>query len=384
MKIPRSLEFLKNVTVKPFRQGDVWLWIATSCLIGVGVLMVFSTTAVTAQELFGSPLTMLWRHIFHICLGLGIFVVFLQIDTAKWDQWGKKLLLVSFVLLVLVMIPGLGQRAGGAQRWLGFGPIRIQPGEFIKVFVLVYFASYIGRYSKRMCYFVPGIVIPFAILGALGVLFLLQPDFGTIVVIAVVVIAQLFTASKLWHLATLGLSAIGLFSIAVMNSGYRMKRLKAFLDPFADPNASGYQLIQSLIAVGSGGFLGQGIGGSEQKLYYLPESHTDFIYAVTAEELGLVGAIAVLSLYLLIAYRGIKIAFHYADDAYRCALAVGCTCLIVLPALLNMGVVLGLLPTKGMVLPFVSYGGTAIISYLATMALLIRLSEETFMSGNRP
>ncbi|MCC6933894.1 MAG: putative lipid II flippase FtsW [Deltaproteobacteria bacterium] len=366
----------EKINFIPLRQGDVWLWIATFCLLGLGILMVFSTTAVISQENYGNSLAMLWRHLFHIGLGLILAFIILQIETVQLDTWGRKLLMVSVVLLVLVAIPSIGQTAGGARRWLGFGPVRIQPGEFIKLFVLIYFAGYIGRYSRKMCFFIPGIMIPFAILGLLGGLFLWQPDFGTVVVITLVVLAQLFTASNLWHLVTLGISVAGLFAVAVATSGYRMRRFKAFLDPFADPNASGYQLIQSLIAVGSGGFVGTGIGGSTQKLYYLPASHTDFIYAVIGEELGLVGAVVILSLFVLIAYRGVKIAFHFADDAYRCALAIGCTALIVFPAMLNMGVVLGLLPTKGLVLPFVSYGGTAIMGSLAAMALLIRLSEE--------
>jgi cell division protein FtsW len=223
--------------------------------------------------------------------------------------------------------------------------------------------------------FLTGVLIPFLIVATAGGLLLLQPDFGTTVILMSVVFFQLFTVARLRHLIAIGLAGVVALGVMAVSSPYRFRRLESFLDPFKDASATGYQLIQSLIAVGSGGLFGQGLGASKQKLFYLPASHTDFIFAVIVEELGLVGALFVVGLFVLIAVRGLRVARRLSADGFLSSLALGCTLIIVLPALLNMGVVLGLFPTKGLVLPLVAYGGTAMIVHLAAYGILLRLSR---------
>lgn len=352
-----------------------WLLGAVYLLLAFSVLMVFSTTAVISQSNFGSSTSIVLRHVMHIGLGLIAMYLVSRVHPRKYEHWGGAILLIALILLLLVLIPGLGVRVGGALRWLKVGPIRLQPGELAKLAVVLYIASYIGRHRESLPRFLNGVLIPLGISATVGALLLLEPDFGSMVVIMTVSAVQIFIGgtSVFQLLALGGLGALGVIGL-IISSPYRFKRIEAFLDPFRDPTASGYQLIQSLIAVGSGGLLGVGLGASKQKLFYLPAAHTDFIFAVIAEELGILGALFVILLFLVIAVRGIIIARRLALDPFLSSLAIGLTALIVLPAFLNMGVVLGLLPTKGMVLPLVGYGGSNVLVNLLAMGILLRLS----------
>jgi cell division protein FtsW len=357
------------------RPADRWIIAATFVLLGISVLMVFSTTAVASQEAFGTPTGMVRQHLFHVLLGLVAFYFFSRINPCVLYRFGLPMLLFGILMLFLVIVPQIGHGSGGAQRWVQVGPLRMQPGEMCKLVVIFYFATYIDRHHEQMLRFVPGVLIPFAILGAYGLLLLLEPDFGSTVVLVLVVLGQLFHVARLSHLIGVGVVAAVSFAALIFSSPYRMQRFVAFLDPFTDPAHSGYQLIQSLIAVGSGGMLGAGLGAGKQKLFYLPAAHTDFIYAVISEELGLLGALAVLFLFLLILYRGLRTAKRLSANPFLCSLTLGCTLLMVIPALLNIAVVLGLLPTKGLVLPLVAYGGTAMVVHLAAVGMLVRLSR---------
>ncbi len=356
-------------------RNDRVLLTAMMALLALSVLMVFSTTAVFSQEMYGDEAAMIKRHVLHVILGLLVFYISLQVDTCKLEKFSVPLLFIVLAMLLLVVIPGVGHAAGGARRWFVMGPLRIQPGELAKLAMIIYMSSYIGRHYMTMGHFIPGVGKPLAIMCSYAALLLLEPDFGTTVVIATVVFFQLLTVTRIRYL--IGLGVLGLCSVAalIITSPYRMKRLLSFIDPFADPNSSGYQLIQSLIAVGSGGVSGTGLGAGGQKLYYLPAAHTDFIFAVIAEELGLIGALTVVLLFFIIGVRGLHIAKKLSHDPFRCSLALGCTLLIVIPAFLNMGVVTGLLPTKGLVLPLVASGGTAMLVHLAIMGILVRLSR---------
>ncbi len=354
---------------------DGWLLGATMLLLSVSLLMVFSTTAVISQELYGDSSRMMRSHVVHVFSAVVVVFICSRLNAESLYKWAPALFFGSIVMLALTLIPGIGHVAGGARRWLVIGPIRLQPGELAKLASLVYFASYISRHRQEMERFRPGVIVPGALLALTAVLLLAEPDFGTTVVILLVVFCQLLMVTRLAHLALIGAFAAAAVCALVVMSPYRFKRFTAFMDPFGDPSASGYQLIQSLIAVGSGGLLGEGLGAGKQKLFYLPAAHTDFIFAVIAEELGIFGAVAVLVLFLLILVRGFKITARLSEDPFLSSLALGCTCLIVLPALLNMGVVLGLLPTKGMVLPLVAYGGTAMIVHAAAIGVLLRLSR---------
>ncbi len=350
--------------------------LSTFLLLGTGVLMVFSTTAVTSLDAHGDAARMLRHHFIHITLGLAVFLACLMIPPERLYRIAVPMLLVSIVLLFLTLIPGIGHVAGGARRWLILGPLRFQAGELAKLASVIYFASYVERRHAKMHGFVSGVAIPSLVLGMLSVLLLLEPDFGSTVIILSVVFCQLFMVCRLKHVAFIAAFVAMSLATLVILSPYRMKRFISFLDPFNDATASGYQLVQSLIAVGSGGLTGAGLGAGKQKLFYLPAAHTDFIFAVIAEELGTAGAVSVLLLFLVILYRGLRLSKRLLDRPYLASLALGCTLLMVIPAILNMGVVLGLLPTKGLVLPLVAYGGTAMIVHLAIVGILLRLSKS--------
>lgn len=354
---------------------DSWILGAALLLLAMGVLMVFSTTAVSSQEAHGDSALMVRHHFVHVVLGLCAFLVCLAFPPQKLYDLAVPLLLFALTLLLITLIPGIGYVAGGARRWLVLGPIRVQPGEIAKLSAIIYFASYIERHQAKMHTFFSGVVIPLSVLCAFAAMLLLEPDFGSTVIILAVVFSQLFLVCRLRHMALVGAGAAVTLLALVILSPYRMRRFVSFLDPFQDASASGYQLIQSLIAVGSGGYTGTGLGAGKQKLFYLPAAHTDFIFAVIAEELGIFGALAVLALFLVILIRGLRITRRLLDRPYLSSLALGCTLLMVVPAVLNMGVVLGLLPTKGMVLPLVAYGGTAMVVHLAVLGILLRLSR---------
>lgn len=357
------------------RFADRWIVLATLTLVAIGILMVFSTTAVESHVSVGDRAAMLKRHFVHLTVGIGMMFALSRSDPERWYRVSLPLLLMAFFFLLITLVPGIGHVAGGARRWLILGPLRFQPGEFAKLAAVLYFSSYIDRHHGEMSQFTKGVVLPFSLLGVFAALLLLEPDFGSTAVIVLVVIGQLFLVCRVRHMALIGISAATALGTLVLVSPYRMKRFLAFLDPFDDPNGSGYQLVQSLIAVGSGGLSGVGLGAGKQKLFYLPAAHTDFIFAVIAEELGFPGTMLVLGLFFVILLRGLRITRHFAERPYLACVALGCTLLVVLPALLNMGVVLGLLPTKGMVLPLVAYGGTAMIVHLAAVGILLRLSR---------
>ena len=357
------------------RPVDIWLILATMLLVSLGILMVFSTTAVASEQMNGDASYMIKQHIAHVCIGGLVLYLSFRISPIVLYRLAVPLFIVAFVLLLLTLIPGIGHVAGGARRWLVFGPLRLQPGELAKVAVLLYFSSYVSRHSEKMASFVPGVLVPGMLLSGFAMLLLAEPDFGSTVVILLVVFSQLMMYCRTRHIVIIGVTGVTTLAMLVAFSPYRFKRFVTFLDPFHDPSAAGYQLIQSLIAVGSGGMSGTGLGGGHQKLFYLPAAHTDFIFAVIAEELGIAGALLVIGLFLLILYRGLRITFRLEHHPFLSSLSLGCTVLMVVPAVLNMAVVLGMLPTKGLVLPLVAYGGTAMLVHLGAMGILLRLSR---------
>ncbi len=365
----------QSARVSESRHSDRLLVISTLILVALGVLMVYSTTGVSSGQLSGDSTAFLRRHCLHALLGLLLMFGVSAIDPYFLRRASAPLFLFSLGLLALVLIPGVGEEAGGARRWISLGFITFQPSEIAKLALILFLSAYIGHNHQRMMLFVPGTLVPFSIVLAVSGLLILEPDFGTTVFVCLASFLLMFTVARMGHLVGIGVVALwGLFSL-ILISPYRFRRFEAFLDPLGDPKNSGYQLVQSLIAVGSGGILGEGLGAGRQKLFYLPEAHTDFIFAVIAEELGLIGASLVALLFVLIAVRGIAIARRLSTDRFLSSLALGATLLIVLPALLNMFVVLGMLPTKGMVLPLISYGGSALLMNLATIGVLIRLSR---------
>ena len=363
--------------------GDLWLLGATLTLLAISVLMVFSTTAFPSEQFYGDTTAMVKRHLAHITAGLICCALVTRVSPQRLYKIAPGFLVLAFALLAIVLVPHLGHRAGGAQRWLAFGPLRVQPGEVAKLAIILYIASYIERNREVMTSFFAGVLVPFFVIASAGALLLAEPDFGSTAVIFLVVLCQLLTSVRFGHLLVPGILGASMLGTLVWIEPYRMKRMLSFLNPLEQASGTGYQLMQSLIAVGSGGMSGAGLGAGKQKLFYLPAAHTDFIYAVIAEELGLAGAIFVLALFLLFLARGLLISARLASQPFLCTLALGSTLLIVLPALLNMGVVLGLLPTKGLVLPLVAYGGTAMIVHLIAVGVLLSLSRLTTSPDRR-
>lgn len=364
---------------RPIRVGslpvDSWLLGSVLILVSLSVLMVYSATGNTAEYLQNDSLSYIKRHVAHIMLGLLMMATLYRVNPYSLQKVSLTFVVIGLILLVLVLIPGIGIIGGGARRWLVLGGMRFQPSEFVKAALVLYMATYIGRWHGEFAHFKVGALIPFCIVAGFSALLLVEPDFGSSVVILAVVLGQFFSVSRFRHLCLIGMVGLLGLGCLILVSPYRLRRFESFLDPFRDASNSGYQLVQSLIAVGSGGITGRGLGASEQKLFYLPAAHTDFIFAVISEELGLIGALGVVLLFVVIGLRGVRTARRLAIDRYLSSLALGVTLLLTIPALLNMGVVLGLLPTKGLVLPFLSYGGSSMVVNLALTGVLLCLSR---------
>jgi cell division protein FtsW len=292
-----------------FRIIDIALLSAVLVLCGIGSLMVFSTTAFSSTDTSKTILGFFNRHLVSLFLGFFLSFIAFKINPKSYRKAVWPLLLISVGSLLLVLLTG--RSAGGAMRWIQIGSLRVQPGEFVKLVTVITVAAYIDSFKERLGSFLYGVVIPMSVLSFFAILFLLQPDFGSTAVMFLVAGSQLFLVAGLSHFLSIGMVAVVAGGFLVAMSPYRMRRFLAFLDPFSDPSSSGYQLIQSLIAVGSGGMWGEGLGVGRQKLFYLPAAHTDFIFAVISEEFGLIGAIFVLFLFLLILIRGFRVAYRF-------------------------------------------------------------------------
>lgn len=367
---------MSNVTRRlPFFSDRV-LFIVSAILVCFSLIMIYSTTGVSANERLGDSYYYVKRQAIAALGGILLLALCSYAPLTKIKRYAPIFLLLSIILLVLPLIPGVGVSAGGAQRWINFGLFRFQPGELVKLLMILFVAGYVARNEDRIQEFWIGIVKPMLCVGVVSALFLVQPDFGSAVVLCAVSLAMLSVSGvRLKYLAICFLIVAAAAATLVIISPYRMARVTSFMFPWSDASGKGYQLIQSLIAVGSGKVSGVGLGASEQKLFFLPAAHTDFIFAVVAEELGLVGCVVLIAAFVVIFWRGFKLAGRVADDAFLFALSVGLTLLVILPALLNIGVVLGLLPTKGMVLPLVSYGGSNLAVSLMTIGLLLALAR---------
>lgn len=356
---------------------DYLLVVTVLLLVGFGLVMVYSTTGIVSQGKMGDSLFYAKRQLVSAVIGGIVMVTCMQIPLSLVRRGAPYLLVASLLLLLLPLTPGIAERAGGASRWVRFGPVRFQPAEFVKLFMVVFMAGYLARHENRITSFFSGIVKPLGMVGLVAGLLLMQPDFGSTAVIVVVILAMLLASGvRFAHMAVCSVAVGCVMGILVLISPYRMMRVVSFLSPFSDAAGKGYQLIQSLIAVGSGQLVGLGLGGSQQKLFFLPAAHTDFIFAVISEELGFVGGMCVISAFLLLMWRGLMIARKVRHDTFLYSLAVGLTMMVVAPALLNVGVVVGLLPTKGMVLPLVGYGGSSLIACMGVVGILLGIRKE--------
>ncbi|MBB6094895.1 cell division protein FtsW [Povalibacter uvarum] len=363
---------------------DQVLILATAAILLLGLIMVTSASISVADKQMQEPLFYLERQSVGVILGLICAVVMMFIPTRIWEQLAMPLLLFAFLLLILVLIPGIGHEVNGSRRWLRAGFMNFQASELTRVLLLTYLASYVVRRQQELKDELKGFVKPLGVLMAAAALLLLEPDFGAATVLMATGLGVLFLAGvKLRHFAALvAIAAAGMAGLAV-TSAYRLKRLTAFLDPFADPFNSGFQLTQSLIAVGRGELFGVGLGSSVQKLFYLPEAHTDFVFAILAEELGLVGVIATLGLFIVLVWRTFRISRLAAEAglAFQAYCAAGFGIWLAFQTFINVGVNLGLLPTKGLTLPLMSYGGSSILVTLGWLGLILRIHHEANVSG---
>ncbi|MDI9819213.1 MULTISPECIES: putative lipid II flippase FtsW [unclassified Legionella] len=376
---PRHYNLRGKPVSRPIALYDKWLMGAALGLLIVGLMMVASSSIMISTKYYHQPFHFLIRQSCYLFVGFLAALIIMRIDSTIWEKISVPLLLVCLLLLFMVLVPGIGRIVNGSRRWLALGPIGIQVSELTKVTMIFYMAGYLVRQQESVRQNIVGFVKPMVVLGLVSVLLLLEPDFGGTVVIAGTVMAMLFLAGvKLrYYIGLLLVVGCSLVMLAV-SSPYRLARLTAFLDPWADQFNSGYQLTQSLIAFGRGGFLGVGLGDSVQKLFYLPEAHTDFLFAVLAEELGLSGVLLVLILYSILVIRGMLIGFtaYSQERLFAAFTAYGLTFWIGLQATINMGVNSGLLPTKGLTLPMLSYGGASMVVNCAVIALLLRIDHE--------
>ena len=348
-------------------------------LLSLGLVMIASASITFADHTYGDTWFFVKRHLIYLVLGLSAGFCVLLIPTKWWQRYSSYLLIFALFLLVLVLVPGIGRRVNGAQRWLALGPITVQASEVAKFAALIFFASFFARRQKELSSGWWGFSKPVAVMALLALLLLLEPDFGSTVVISVMVFSMLFLAgARLWQFSLLVLAAVGSLALMAWISPYRMKRLSAYLDPWADQFNSGYQLTQSLIAFGRGEWFGAGLGNSVQKLFYLPEAHTDFIFAIYAEEFGLVGVVLVIGLFSVLIWRILCISRRaiVQQKLFESFFAFGAAILIAFQVFVNIGVTSGLLPTKGLTLPFISYGGSSLLVSCALMCLLLRMDWE--------
>lgn len=344
-------------------------------LIAVGIIMVYDATAIKAYEHYGNSLYFLIRYGLFLTIGLIASLLILSFDKKFLQRYSKPVMFIALFLLGLVLMPKVGTEAGGARRWLSYGILNFQPSEFAKLALVLYLASYLSRKGFEIKNFMYGLLPVLMVTFLTVVLILLEPDLGSGVLIFLVAAFMIFVGGmKLLHLVLLGLLSIPAIFYLIVTKPYRMRRIVAFLNPWQHKSDAGYQLVQSLIALGSGRVIGVGLGCGEQKLYYLPAAHTDFIFSIIGEELGFIGTLSIVILYVLFAYFGLKLAFKM-HDVFSKLVILGIVILISLQALIHIGSTTGLIPTKGLPLPFVSYGGSSLFFNMIAVAILLNVSR---------
>ena len=361
---------------------DHVLLFVTLTLALIGLVMVFSASAIVAGNRFQDPEFFLKRQI--AWLGFSVLLMHLtsRIDYQIWKKLSIPILISMMVLLVLVLIPSLGVAAKGARRWLRWGVISIQPAEMVKLVLVIYLAAYLAKKADKLDGFRSGLLPALIVVGLLSGLVLLEPDLGTVVVMGLVTVCLLFLGgARMTHLAALGFCSIPVILLLVLGSSYRRQRLLTFLAPWKDAADAGFQITQSFLAFGSGGPFGVGLGEGKQKLFFLPEAHTDFVLALVGEELGLAGTASVIVLFAFFVWRGFFIASR-ARMPFGRYLGLGITLLIGIQALVNAAVVTGLLPTKGLTLPFVSYGGSSLLAGSIMVGMLLSISHRTAVGAD--
>ncbi|WP_139367582.1 stage V sporulation protein E [Bacillus alkalicellulosilyticus] len=354
---------------------DLILMFATIALLTIGIIMVYSASAAWATYKFDDAFFFAKRQVFFAGAGIAAMIFIMNIEYWTWRRWSKLLVIICFILLIVVLIPGVGLVRGGARSWLGVGAFSIQPSEFMKLAMIAFLAKYLSENQKKITSFKNGLVPSLSlVLLAFGMI-MLQPDLGTGAVMVGTCVVMIFVAgAKISHFVGLGIVGLVGFAGLIISAPYRIKRITSFLDPWSDPLGSGFQIIQSLYAIGPGGLLGLGLGESRQKYFYLPEPQTDFIFAILSEELGFIGGAIVIFLFGVMLWRGIRIALG-AQDLFGSLLAVGIIAMVAIQVMINIGVVTGLMPVTGITLPFLSYGGSSLTLMLVAIGVLLNISR---------
>ena len=359
---------------------DPVLLVVFVALLTIGVIMVASSSISVADRNFSNPFYYLQRQLVFVAIGLLAALCVFKIRLVQWEKSGMALLIFALFLLLLVLVPGIGKSVNGSTRWLPLGVFNLQVSELVKLFLVVYVAGYLVRHGDAVRSSLIGFLKPMLMVGVAGLLLLLEPDFGaTVVIISTVLVMTFLAGARFVQFISFVLIFASAAMMLVVTSPYRMARLTSFANPWADPFDSGFQLTQSLIAVGTGGWFGTGLGGSVQKLFYLPEAHTDFLFAVLSEELGFLGVTMIVFLYAVLFFRALKIAgqAEKVGNYFAAYMAYGIGVWLSMQAIINMGVNIGLLPTKGLTLPLMSYGGSSLVVCCMAIGLLMRINYET-------
>ncbi len=354
---------------------DSILCVTVAILVLIGIVMVFSSSAAYTEH--NDSFYFLKRQVLWCLLGTGLLLITKNLDYHKLHQYTYPIMIFTFLLLVVVMFPEFSKKVGGARRWLAFGGFSFQPSELAKFTLVLFIAKSLVKRADKLRSFAYGYLPNLIVLGFFFIPIFFQPDFGTVMVILAVTFTMLFIAGLRKKFLFLSILAIiPIVALAILFAEYRTRRIIAFLNPWEDPSGVGFQVIQSFYAFGRGGFWGAGLGESSQKLYRLPEAHTDFIFSVIGEELGFVGTTAIVLLFLIFIWRGFLTAYQ-AKDPFGTHLATGLTLLIGLQAFINLGVASGLLPTKGLTLPFISMGGSSMLVTMLSVGVILNISEQT-------
>ncbi len=369
-----------NLHVKMTKRCDTTLIISVMLLLGIGLVMVASSSIEIAEKMTGDPLYYFKRQFIFVLLGVSAGFVLTRIRLMHWESVSALLLFLMVALLGLVLIPGLGKTVNGSTRWLALGSFGFQVSEVVKLLLIIYLAGYAVRQEKQIRDSFIGLLKPMFVIGMLLVLLLLEPDFGAAIVLLAIALGMFYLAGvSIWKFGILILACVPFMALVAVSSPYRVERFTSFLNPWLDPYGSGFQLTQSLIAIGSGSWTGLGLGASVQKLFYLPEAHTDFVFAVIAEELGLLGIVVILALFIALIYRCFAIGrlAEIRGTRFGAQVCYGTGIWLGLQAFVNIGVNMGILPTKGLTLPLISAGGSSLLAVCMAIGLVVRVYIES-------
>ncbi len=357
---------------KPF---DFWIFMTVLILLSIGIIMLFSASAPFSYSNFGDVYYMLKRQLFFTIIGFVVMIITMNVDYKIYEKYSTLLLAISIVLLALVRVPGIGVYENGAYRWIEVGPLRFQPSEIAKLGMIFFFSQSLSKRKDKLNYFFKDLFPYFLLMGIVAGLLLLEPHLSCIIIILVTTAIILFCAgAKIKHFIIISIPLAGCFAILIYFVDYMRARVLSFIDPWKDAQDKGYNAIQSLYAIGSGGLFGRGLGKSMQKFLYLPYPHNDFIFSVIAEELGFIGVLTIMILFLIFTLRGIKVAMN-APDLFGSLTAIGITSLITVQTVLNIAVATSSVPPTGVSLPFFSYGGTSLVLMMGAVGILLNISR---------